>query len=106
MKQKRKLTAAEKAAKKQRKREFETIFINGRMKRVRRPQMIGGMSVEEFVVQNTDPLWAHQNEMWELIEIMGNRDGHHSSLACEREDNEAQQELASDRQTATRFVVG
>lgn len=81
MKTKRKLTAAEKAAKKQRKREFETVFLNGRMKRIRRPQMIDGTSVDEFVVRNADPLWAHQNEMWELIEIIENRNGDDPSLA-------------------------
>lgn len=67
-KKKRKLTAAEKAEKKRRQREFMTIFINGKMKRVRRPPMIDGLPVDEFIRQNADPIWLHQNEMWEYME--------------------------------------
>ncbi len=66
-KPKRKLTAAERAAKKRRRKEFMTIFINGKQKRVRRPPTIGGMAVDEFIAQNADPIWLHQNEMWELM---------------------------------------
>ena len=65
---KRKLTAAEKAAKRKRRLEFETIFINGKMKRVRREPMIEGLPVEEFIRRNADPIWLHQNEMWEYME--------------------------------------
>jgi hypothetical protein len=47
-----------------------TIFINGRQKRVRRPQplMVKGMGVDEFILGNADPVWLNQNEMWELID--------------------------------------
>ena len=44
-----------------------TVFINGRRKRMRRPPRIDGMSVDEFIARNADPVWLHQNEMWELI---------------------------------------
>lgn len=64
---KRKLTAREKAEKRRRKLEYETIFIRGKMKRVRRVQ-IEGLDVEEFIRRNADPLWLHQNEMWEYIQ--------------------------------------
>lgn len=67
MGQKEKLTAAEKAAKKRRQEEYMTIFINGKQKRVKRPQTIDGMSVEEFIQRNADPIWLHQNEMWEYM---------------------------------------
>lgn len=67
-KQKRKLTRAEKAAKTRRKAEFEFIFVNGKQKRVRRPVMIAGMTVDEFIRANADPIWLHQNEMWEYME--------------------------------------
>jgi hypothetical protein len=70
-KKKRKLTAREKAEKARRKREFMTIFIHGKMKRVRRPQQIDGMDADEFIRRNADPLWLHQNEMWEDIEERG-----------------------------------
>jgi hypothetical protein len=66
-KRKRKLTAAEKAAKKRRKIEYETILINGKQKRVKRPPTIDGMDVDEFILRNADPIWLHQNEMWEYI---------------------------------------
>jgi hypothetical protein len=66
-KRKRKQTSAEKAAKRKRRLEYETIFINGKMKRVRRAPMIDGMPVDEFIRRNADPIWLHQNEMWEYI---------------------------------------
>ena len=64
---KRKLTAAEKRARRERKKKYMTIFLNGRQKRVPRPQLIGGLPVDEFVARNADPIWLHQNEMWELM---------------------------------------
>ena len=67
-KPKRKLTPAEKAAKRKRQQEFMTVFVNGRMKRVRRPPMIEGMPVEEFIRRNADPIWLLQEERWEDIE--------------------------------------
>ncbi|RPI79012.1 MAG: hypothetical protein EHM45_04465 [Desulfobacteraceae bacterium] len=66
-KQKRKLTAKEKADKKQRRKEYMTVFINGKQKRVKRPPTIDGMDVDEFIRGNADDLWYHQNEMWECI---------------------------------------
>jgi hypothetical protein len=68
MGKKRKLTAREKAEKKRRQREFMTIFINGKQKRVRRPPTIDGIPVDEFIRQNADPIWLLQNEEWELLE--------------------------------------
>jgi len=44
-----------------------TIFVNGKQKRVRRPPTIDGMSVDEFIRQNADPIWLHQNGMHELL---------------------------------------
>jgi predicted RNase H-like HicB family nuclease len=67
-KRKRRLTAAEKAAKKRRKAEFQTVFINGKQKRVRRPPTIDGMSVDEFIRRNADLIFLHEHEMWELME--------------------------------------
>lgn len=66
-KRKRKLAAAEKAEKKRRQKEYMTIFINGKQKRVKRPPTIDGMDVDEFIRRNADPIWLHQNEMWEYI---------------------------------------
>jgi len=66
-KPKRKLTAAEKRARRERKKNFMTIFVNGKQKRVRRPQLIEGLPVDEFIARNADPIWLHQNGMWELM---------------------------------------
>jgi len=63
---KRKRTAAEKRARRERKKMFMTIFINGKQKRVPRPPSIDGLPVEEFIARNADPIWLHQNELWEL----------------------------------------
>jgi uncharacterized protein YnzC (UPF0291/DUF896 family) len=66
-KRKRKLTAAEKRARDARRKEFMTVFINGKQKRVRRPPTVDGMDVDEFIRRNADPIWLHQNEMWEYM---------------------------------------
>lgn len=66
-KPKKKLTAAQRAAKKQRKKDFMTIFINGKQKRVRRPPTIDGMDAEEFIRRNADPIWLHQHGYWEIL---------------------------------------
>ena len=66
-KRKRKLTAAEKRARKKRREEFMMIFVHGKQKRVRRPQKIDGMDVDEFIRQNADPIWLHQNGLWEYM---------------------------------------
>lgn len=64
----RKLTAREKAQRTRRKREFMTIFVNGKQKRIRRPPTIDGIDSHEFILRNADPIWLHQNEMWELLD--------------------------------------
>ena len=68
-KPKRKLTAAQRRAKRERKQKFMTIFINGKQKRVPRPQLIDGMTEDEYILRNADPIWLHVNEMWEYLRI-------------------------------------
>lgn len=58
-----------KAERKRRKLEFETIFIRGKMKRVRREPLIDGMTVDEFILRNADPIWLCQNGLYELIPV-------------------------------------
>jgi len=65
---KKKLTPEQKAAKKKRQKEYMTVFINGKQKRVKRPPTIDGIPVDEFIRRNADPIWLHQNEMWEYID--------------------------------------
>ena len=67
-KRKRKLSAAEKRARKKRRAEFMTIFVHGKQKRVRRPLTIDGLDVDEFITRNADPIWLHQNGLWEYLD--------------------------------------
>lgn len=69
---KKKLTAEQKrarrAAKAERQQKYEWVFMNGKQVRVKRRPTIDGMDVDDYIVQNADPIWLHQNEMWEYIE--------------------------------------
>ena len=75
-KRKRKLTSAEKREKKRRKGEYMTIFLNGKQKRVKRPPTIEGMDVDEFIRRNADPIWLHQNGLWEYMQAETEEDFH------------------------------
>jgi len=77
-KPKRKRTAAERRARKKRREEFMTIFIHGKQKTIRRPPTVDGMPVDEFIRQNADPVWLHQNELWEYMEP--DRESHMSDI--------------------------
>jgi hypothetical protein len=79
---KRKRTPAEKLARKLRKEKFMFVFVNGRQKRVRRPETIDGMPVDEFIARNANPIWLHQNEMWELMPI----DSEEETPTCSERD--------------------
>ena len=69
---KKKLTSAQKAAKKiaklERQKKYVWVFISGKQVRVKRPQLIDGIDAGEYISQNADPICLHQNEMWEYIE--------------------------------------
>ena len=67
-KNKKKLTPAQKAAKKKRQQEYMTVFMNGKQKRVKRPQTIDGRDVDEFIMNNADPIFLQQNELWEYMD--------------------------------------
>jgi hypothetical protein len=64
---KRKRTASERRARRLRKRTTMMVFINGKQKRLPRPPLIDGCPADEFVARNADPIWLHQNEMWECL---------------------------------------
>jgi len=70
---KKKLTTAQKRARKEAKAErqqkYMWVFMNGKQVRVKRPPTIDGMDVDEYIQRNSDPIWLHQNEMWEYIEV-------------------------------------
>ena len=40
--------------------EWETV-------RGKRPETIDGIDADEFIRRNADPIWLHQNEMWEYM---------------------------------------
>jgi len=61
------LTAEQRRARRNRKKNTMIVFINGKQKRVARPPTIDGMEVGEFIARNADPIWLHQEEMWELM---------------------------------------
>ncbi len=65
---KKKLSPAQKIAKKERQKKYMTVFMNGKQVRVKRPETIDGMESDEFILRNADPVWLHQNEMWEYID--------------------------------------
>lgn len=71
-KPKKKLTNAQKRARKkakaERQKKYKWVFINGKQVRVKRPPMIDGMDADEFIRQNADPIWLQQNEMWEYTQ--------------------------------------
>lgn len=46
-----------------------TIFLNGKQKRVKRPQLIEGLPLDEFVRRNADPIFLQQNETWEHMAL-------------------------------------
>lgn len=64
-KRKRTFSSAEKREKARLRAEFMTIFVNGKQKRVPRPTLIDGLPVDEFIQRNADPIWLHQNGLWE-----------------------------------------
>ena len=70
-KRKRKLTSEQKADKKRRQLEYKTIYLNGKQKRVKREPTIDGMSVDDFIRENADPIWLMQNEMYEELHAWG-----------------------------------
>jgi len=69
---KKKLTVAQKRAgkkaKAERQKKYMWIFMNGKQVRVKRPETIDGMDKDEFIRKNADPVWLHQNELWEYME--------------------------------------
>jgi hypothetical protein len=71
-KSKKKLTPVQKRAKKkakeERQKKYMWVFRNGKQVRVKRPETIDGFDSDEFIKNNADPIWLHQNEMWEYME--------------------------------------
>jgi hypothetical protein len=62
-----KLTAAERRARRERKRKFMIVFVNGKQKRVPRLPLVGGQPVDEFIARNADPIWLVEEGFWEML---------------------------------------
>ena len=71
-KEKKKLTATQKRARKkakaERQKKYKWIMMNGKQVRVKREATINGMNVDEFIRGNANPIWLHQYGMWEYME--------------------------------------
>jgi len=63
------LKRTRKKEKAERQKKYKWVFMNGKQVRVKRQPMIDGMDADEFIRQNADHIWLHQNEMWEYIQI-------------------------------------
>lgn len=70
---KKKLTPAQKRAKKaakaERQKKYQWVFMNGKQVRIKRPRTVDGIPVDQFIEENADPIWLHQNELWELMPV-------------------------------------
>ena len=66
---KRKLTPAQRRARRERKKKYQTIFVHGKQKRVPREPTIDGLAIDEFIARNADPIWLVQNELWEYLPV-------------------------------------
>ena len=77
-KKNKKLTPAQKRAKKkakaERQKKYEWVFMNGKQVRIKRRPTIDGMDVDEYIRNNADPIWLHQNGMWEYMDQEENND--------------------------------
>lgn len=56
--------AATRRARRERRRKYQTIFIHSKQKRALRERLIEGMSADEFIAANADPIWLHQHQFW------------------------------------------
>jgi hypothetical protein len=64
------LNAAKKRSRRERKKKYQTIRVNGKQERVPREPTIDGLSVDEFIARNAGPIWLHQCSMWEYVHAM------------------------------------
>jgi hypothetical protein len=91
----RKLTPEEKLKQRERRARYMTIFINGKLKKIIRPQVIDGIPVEQFIERNADPIFLVQNDM---IERMPEFESYEptSSLEFKNSTNECRTEIPTN----------
>jgi hypothetical protein len=75
---KKKLTTAQKRARREakaeRQRKYRWVFMSGKQVRIKKPPTIDGMPVDQFIEQNADPIWLHQNGMYEILHARENEE--------------------------------
>jgi hypothetical protein len=59
---------AKKKAKEERQKKYMWVFMKGKQVRINRPETIDGADPDEFIRNNADAIWLHQNEMWEYLD--------------------------------------
>lgn len=64
------MAAKQKRERSRRRSGYTRVFLNGKEKWLKRPATIDGCGADEFIAGNVDPLWLHQNEMWECIDAL------------------------------------
>ena len=67
-------TRARKESKEERQKKYMWVLMNGKQVKVKRLPTIERMGVYEFIINNADPIWLHQNEMWECIQTEKDED--------------------------------
>jgi hypothetical protein len=82
----RKPTPAQKRARRARKRKYRTIMLHGKKERIKRPVLIDGMIVDEYIERFADPIWLHQHALWHLIKPHGDcfNGGENDSVEVDR----------------------
>lgn len=63
------MTAAEKKAKVERQKKYAWVFVNGKKVRIKRPVLIDGMLVSDWIEINADDIWLTQNEMFDVLDV-------------------------------------
>ncbi len=48
--------------------------MGGKKVRIKRPPTIDGIPQEEWIERNADPIWLHQNEMWDILEARASQE--------------------------------
>jgi len=84
------MTAAEKRAKAERRKKYEWVFVKGKQVRIKRPEMIEGMLVDDWIERNADDIWLTQNGMYDVLDARRKiRDGIDSDTEVSSERDES-----------------
>lgn len=63
------MAAAQKKAKAERQKNYEWVFMKGRQVRIKRPEMIDGMLIDDWIEQNADDIWLTKNGMYDVLDV-------------------------------------